>query len=101
MLEARTAPIAATFSTPSLPEKPFATPLKTPADPFAPLDTFARRHLGSHPEEVATMLQTLGYASIEDLVDAVVPPPIRLRRPLHLPAAKGGSEALQSLRAIM
>jgi glycine dehydrogenase len=101
MLEARTAPIAATFPTPSLPETPSAPPLKTAADPYAPLDTFARRHIGPQPEEVGTMLELLGYASLDDLVEAVVPPAIRLRRPLELPAAKGEREALEALREIM
>jgi len=100
MLKARIAPVAATFPTPSLPETP-STPLKTPADHFAPLDTFARRHIGPQPEEVAAMLELLGYKSLDDLAEAVVPPAIRLRRPLELPAAKGEREALDALRAIM
>jgi glycine dehydrogenase len=101
MLEARTAPVVATFITPSLPETP-STPLKTPlGNPFAPLDTFARRHIGSQPDEVATMLELVGYASLDDLADAVVPPAIRLRGPLELPAAKGERDALEALRGIM
>ena len=47
------------------------------------------------------MLELLDYASLDDLVDDVVPPAIRLRRPLDLPAAKGEREALEALRAIM
>jgi glycine dehydrogenase len=101
MLEARTAPIPATFSTPSSPETTPAPSLKTSADSFAPLDTFARRHIGLQPEDVAAMLELLGYASLDDLADAVVPPAIRLSRPLELPAAKGEREALETLRAIM
>src|SRR5471032_839200 len=100
MLEAQIAPIPATFPTPSLPETP-STPLKTDADPFAPLDTFARRHIGPQPEEVAAMLELVGYASLDDLADAVVPPAIRMQRALDLPAAKGEREDLESLRAIM
>jgi glycine dehydrogenase len=100
MLEAQTVHAPATFP-PITPPEPNATPLKTPADPFAPLDTFARRHIGSQPEDIATMLELVGYASLDDLADAVVPPAIRLRRPLELPAAKGEREALESLRAIM
>ena len=102
MLEARTAPIAATFPTPSLPETPSTTPLKTPlGNPFASLDTFARRHIGPQPEDVEAMLELLGYASLDDLAEAVVPPAIHLRRPLELPAAKGEREALEALRGIM
>src|ERR1700722_11531517 len=100
MLEARTAPIAAILPTPSLPEIP-STPPKTDADPFAPLDTFARRHIGPQPEEVGAMLELLDFASLDDLADAVVPPATRLPLPLDLPAAKGEREALEALRAIM
>ena len=73
----------------------------SPADPFAPLDTFARRHLGLQPDDVAAMLQTVGYPSLEALVDDVIPPAIRLQRPLNLPAAKGEFEALETLRKMM
>jgi glycine dehydrogenase len=100
MLEVQTVPLSETFSAPILPGTPSFS-LKTPADPFAPLDTFARRHIGPQPEEVAAMLELLGYASLDDLVEAVIPPAIRLRRPLELPAAKGEREALDTLRAIM
>ena len=75
--------------------------MKTSADPFAPLDTFARRHLGPQPEDIATMLKSVGYASLEALVDDVVPPAIRLRRALDLPTAKGERAALETLREIM
>ena len=47
------------------------------------------------------MLELLEYASLDDLVEAVVPPAIRLRRSLDLPAAKGEREALEALRGIM
>ena len=47
------------------------------------------------------MLKLLGYASLDDLVGAVIPPAIRLRRRLDLPAARGEREALESLREIM
>src|SRR6202050_1743880 len=100
MLEARTVHLPANLPTASLPEIPPA-PLKTSADPFAPLDTFARRHIGPQPEDIAAMLDLVGYASLDELADAVVPPAIRLRRPLDLPAARGEREALDSLRAIM
>jgi glycine dehydrogenase len=102
MLEAQIVPLAATFPTPSLPEKPSTPPLKASSgDPFAPLDTFARRHIGPQPEDVEAMLDLLDYASLDDLAEAVVPPAIHLRRPLDLPAAKGEREALEALRAIM
>jgi len=98
MLEASVAPSTASFPVTSLPE---TSHLKTTADPFAPLDTFARRHLGPQADDIAVMLKATGYASLEALVDDVIPPAIRLGRPLDLPAAKGERAALETLREIM
>jgi glycine dehydrogenase len=66
---------------------------------LAPVDTFARRHLGEDPAATGEMLSLLGYASADALVDAAVPAQIR-RGPLNLPPAVGESEALAELRAI-
>jgi len=66
----------------------------------APLDTFARRHLGSDSADITAMLRLLDQPSLETLADAAVPAPIRLSRPLQLPAAAGESAALAELRAI-
>jgi glycine dehydrogenase len=100
MHEVQTAPLSAPSYT-SYPPLNSSPSLNITAAPFAPLDTFARRHLGPQPEEVETMLKSCGYASLEKLVDAIVPSAIRLRRPLELPAAKGEREALEALREIM
>ena len=60
MLEAQTVPFSAPFSTPDSLEVPSSPPLKTPVgNPFAPLDTFARRHLGPQPEDIATAVTFL------------------------------------------
>src|SRR4029077_15289393 len=48
----------------------------------------------------AQMLATLGFTSRAALIDAIVPPAIRLSDPLALPAAKGEQEALDALKAI-
>src|SRR5664280_2662774 len=69
-------------------------------DLVAPLDTFARRHLGSDSADIAAMLRLLDQPSLDALADAAVPPQIRLSRPLSLPAAAGESAALAELRAI-
>ena len=66
---------------------------------FAPVDTFARRHLGEDPVATREMLSVLGYASTDALIEAAVPAQIR-RGPLNLPAALGESDALDELRAI-
>src|SRR5262245_34585924 len=70
------------------------------ADLLAPLDTFVRRHNGSGSADEAAMLASLGYASLDALVDAAVPPQIRLGKPLNLPAALSESSALAELRTI-
>jgi glycine dehydrogenase len=61
---------------------------------------FVDRHIGTTDAEQAQMLKMLGYASRSALIDAAVPPAIRLRGPLALPAAKGEEEALDELKAM-
>ena len=77
-------------------------PQVSPQNPaeLAPLDTFARRHIGPGSEARAAMLALLGLTSIESLEDAAVPENIRLRRTLALPGASGEREALAELREI-
>jgi glycine dehydrogenase len=67
---------------------------------LAPTDAFAPRHNAPDATESAAMLATLGYASLDALVDAAVPPAIRLAAPLNLPTALGESAALAELRDI-
>jgi glycine dehydrogenase len=73
----------------------------TPA--ISPTDTpdqFASRHNGPRPDDVAAMLATLGYRSLDALIDTAVPAAIRLRKPLDLPAARTESQVLGALRAL-
>ena len=63
-------------------------------------DDFVRRHIGPSPLETRQMLDLLGYSSLEDLIDDAVPAPIRLKRPLQLPAGCGEFDALETLKAI-
>ncbi len=74
--------------------------MDSPRDFLAPLDTFERRHNGSALAEVAAMLKTVGFDSLDALADAAVPAKIRLKRPLRLPAAAGETAALAELRAL-
>jgi len=76
--------------------------------PLDPLDTFARRHLGPTEAEASEMLATLGFPSMEALIDATIPKSIRLRRALQIDdptnggafVARGEREALASLRRL-
>jgi len=74
--------------------------MPSPRDLLAPLDTFERRHTGSSAADVAEMLKAVGFDSVDALADAAVPPKIRLKRPLRLPAAASETEALAELREI-
>jgi glycine cleavage system P protein (glycine dehydrogenase) len=53
-------------------------------DLLAPSDSFARRHISPQDGEIAEMLATLGYKSLAELADAVIPATIRLAKPLAL-----------------
>jgi glycine dehydrogenase len=61
-------------------------------------DRFVHRHIGPRPEEITAMAQSLGYAGLEELIDALVPGDLRLRRPLALPPARTEHEVLEALR---
>jgi glycine dehydrogenase len=77
-----------------------------PADPATPRADvlqpghFAYRHIGPRREDMAEMLEALGYDSLDGFIDAVVPEDIRLRRPLALPPGRSEREVLQALRGL-
>src|SRR5213596_3577298 len=64
------------------------------------VNSFARRHIGPNEGEIAAMLSEVGFENFGTLIDAAVPKNIRVNRPLHLPAAKSESEALDELRKL-
>ncbi|PWN50507.1 glycine dehydrogenase [Violaceomyces palustris] len=45
---------------------------------FAPLDTFAERHLGPRPSDVELMLNKVGYSSMSDFIADTVPENVKL-----------------------
>ncbi|PID93401.1 MAG: glycine dehydrogenase (aminomethyl-transferring) [Bacteroidetes bacterium] len=46
---------------------------------------FAQRHIGLTPEDREKMLQKIGVASMEELIDKTIPPHIRFKKELDLP----------------
>ena len=59
--------------------------------------TFADRHIGPRSEDIELMLTTLGYASMEDFIDDVVPADIRLPSTFDLNGdASGLGHSLQA-----
>ncbi len=61
------------------------------------MSDFAIRHLGPASTDAQAMLEALGFHSVDELLDAVVPPAIRLAEPLGLPAARTETEVQQEL----
>lgn len=61
---------------------------------------FLQRHLGSNAAQIHQMLEVLGIASLDDLIDKTVPYSIRYNKTLNLPAALSEQAALTKLRAI-
>ncbi len=63
-------------------------------------DDFLPRHIGPDEDEIAQMLATLGFDSLDAMIDATVPAGIRTDRPLSLPEGKAEHELLRELRSI-
>ncbi|QZY27713.1 aminomethyl-transferring glycine dehydrogenase [Nocardioides coralli] len=61
---------------------------------------FLDRHLGPRPDDIERMLQTLGYASLDALMEAAVPGAIRSAEDLALPDAADESTVARELRAL-
>ncbi|HKE68222.1 MAG TPA: glycine dehydrogenase (aminomethyl-transferring), partial [Nocardioidaceae bacterium] len=73
------------------------TPSLHDLDAAAP---FATRHIGPGPGERQTMLDALGYASLDELMAAVVPGTIRSGAALSLPPPVSEPEAIAQLRRL-
>ncbi|MFR0637742.1 aminomethyl-transferring glycine dehydrogenase [Glutamicibacter soli] len=61
---------------------------------------FVSRHIGPRQSDVETMLQTLGYNSLDELIDTAVPADIRQDAALDIPDALTETEALAHLREL-
>src|SRR5262245_38630181 len=61
---------------------------------------FAARHIGPSEPEIATMLDQLGVATLDELVDRAVPESIRDRSPLDVPPALTEPQTLAWLRSL-
>ncbi len=63
-------------------------------------DAFIARHIGPDDAEIASMLKTVGFDSLEAMTGAIVPASITSSKPLALPDAMSEVEALAKIRAI-
>jgi glycine dehydrogenase len=57
--------------------------------------------MGSQGKEKKKMLETTGFATLDDLIDSTVPSGIRLQHKLKLDAPLSETEALSKLKRIM
>ncbi|MDJ0521321.1 MAG: aminomethyl-transferring glycine dehydrogenase [Planctomycetota bacterium] len=60
-------------------------------------DVFIQRHLGPRDDDIAAMLEVLGYDSLDALTDAAVPADIRLERDLQVGDALSEGQLLSRL----
>src|SRR5688572_9613864 len=74
--------------------------MPTATTPLLVPDSFASRHIGPSDDEAKEMLAALGYASLDELIDATVPAAIRMRGNLQLAPAQSEFEALAGLRGL-
>src|ERR1700682_5751178 len=68
---------------------------RKPADEAA--TTFARRHIGPSPRDVAAMLETVGATSLGELMAETLPSSIRQKAPLDLGTPLSETEALKHM----
>ncbi|MGJ4947593.1 aminomethyl-transferring glycine dehydrogenase [Bradyrhizobium sp. HKCCYLS20291] len=72
--------------------------------PLKPLDdaatSFARRHIGPSPRDVAALLETVGAKSVAELMAQTLPSSIRQTAPLTLEPALSEVEAIGHMRAL-
>jgi glycine dehydrogenase len=61
---------------------------------------FVQRHIGSNAAQIQQMLEVLGLASLDDLIDKTVPHSIRQNKQLNLPEPLSEQAALAKLKAI-
>jgi glycine dehydrogenase len=73
-----------------------ARPALTAGEPPA----FAARHIGPSPAEQEAMLAELGFRSLDEMVERLIPEAIRDREPLALPAVGDEAEVLAALRRL-
>ena len=71
-----------------------------PLDALTGAAAFSTRHIGPAEADQAKMLAALGLGSLDELVERVVPAPIRNATPLALPPARSEADALDALRAL-
>ncbi|HEY3485636.1 MAG TPA: aminomethyl-transferring glycine dehydrogenase, partial [Ilumatobacteraceae bacterium] len=74
--------------------------MPTPLARLLATDDFVARHVGPSDDELDRMLEVIGVASLDELVDQALPPNIRTATPLALGAPRTETDVLAELRRI-
>jgi glycine dehydrogenase len=69
--------------------------------PLTEVDTFVGRHIGPNVAEQRAMLDALGYASLDEFIDAVVPAKIRFKGTLSTGRPRTEHDVLAEFRTTM
>ncbi len=72
----------------------------TPFQELGPTGDFLFRHIGPSTTDVAEMLDAVGAASMDDLIDRATPPQIRIEHEHDLPGPMAEHEAVARLRML-
>jgi len=63
-------------------------------------ENFSRRHIGVNKEDTEKMVYFLGFHSLDEFINHVVPESIRLKKQLMLPSAFTEYEMMNRLRTL-
>jgi glycine dehydrogenase len=77
-----------------------STTIKHVEAAIPPAESFVPRHVGPDERDVAEMLKTLGFESLDALIDATIPAKIRFRGGLDLPKGMTEAEVLAYFRSL-
>jgi glycine dehydrogenase len=77
-----------------------STTIKHVEAAIPPAESFVPRHVGPDERDVAEMLKTLGFPSLDALIDATIPAKIRFRGGLDLPEGMTEPEVLAYFRSL-
>ncbi|MFD2645234.1 aminomethyl-transferring glycine dehydrogenase [Pseudomonas japonica] len=72
----------------------------TTSIPLTTANEFIPRHIGPRDNDIEAMLALIGHASLDALIDSVVPASIKGSSVLELSAGQGENEALAAIKAI-
>src|SRR6188508_3064202 len=76
-----------------------ATTIKHAERALAPVESFVPRHIGPTDADISAILGTLGFASLDDLIDATIHEKIRYGKGLNLPPGRSERQVLAEFRA--